>query len=339
VTGPLRRLRFWVHDPEAPSFRHRLTALVPFLEAHGFRCETERFPRRRYGTRVLERLRGLRNVDLLVVAKLKLLPGETFLVRRSVRRIAYDFDDAIYVGKPDRPGDLPDRSWFREAKFEATCRMSDLTIAGNGELAVAAKRYAGRVEVVPTGLDPSAYPRDPGTRAAGRACTIVWIGLPGNLGYLELIRPVLSRLCRETPGLTLRIISSRFPDWPEVPVEQVAWSASALAAELASADVGVMPLTDDAWTRCKSGFKLLQYMAARLPCVASTVGSNREIIGEGETGLLASDARGWLEALRALLESGERRRAMGLAGRRRVEALYDAKQIGMRVAGLYESLF
>jgi len=278
-------------------------------------------------------------VDLLVVAKLKLLPGETFLVRRSVGRIAYDFDDAIYVGKPDRLGDLPNRSWFREAKFAATCRMSDLTIAGNGELAAAARPYGGRVEVVPTGLDLSAYPRDPGTRGTGRTCTIVWIGLPGNLSYLDLIRPVLSQLCRETPELRFRVISSRFPDWPEVPVERVAWSASGEAAALASADAGVMPLTDDAWTRGKSGFKLLQYMAAGLPCVASPVGSNREIVVEGETGFLPSDAYGWLEALRALLESKERRRAMGLAGRRRVEELYDTKRIGKRVAGLYESLF
>ena len=80
-------------------------------------------------------------------------------------------------------------------------------------------------------------------------------------------------------------------------------------------------------------------MAARLPCVASPVGSNREVVVERETGFLPPDDRGWLAALRLLLASPATRRTMGLAGRHRVEELYDGRGIADRVAGLYESLF
>jgi glycosyltransferase involved in cell wall biosynthesis len=325
-----------VHDPEAPSFRYRFEAIRPGLEARGFAVDAEMFPRRRYVLRVIERRRRLSAAGLLVVAKLKLLPLETGLTRSAARRIVYDFDDAVYVGKPDRIGEAPGRSRFRVAKFSATCRMADVVVAGNDELAGAARPYARRVEIVPTGIDLSVYSRDGPARAGPP--TLVWIGLPGNLPYLELVRPALAELAAERPDLTLRIVSSRFPDWPEVPIDRVVWSESTAPAALSSADIGIMPLADDAWTRGKGGFKLLQYMAARLPCVASPVGANRTIVAEGETGFLPRDEKGWLDALRALLDSPARRREMGEKGRQRVEEEYSIERIAKRTADLYEEI-
>lgn len=284
----------------------------------------------------MERGREVSGLDLLVVAKLKLLPPETSWARRKARRIVYDFDDAVYVGKPERPGLPPNRSRWRLAKFAATCRMADLVVAGNEELARFARPFARRAEVVPTGIDVSRYPAGLPPRSGGPV--IAWIGLPENLSYLELIRPALAAVAGRVPGLRLRVISSRFPEWPEIPVERVAWSEGSEVAALSTADVGVMPLSDDDWARGKGGFKLLQYMAAGLPCVASPVGANHGIVVDGVTGLLPADGAAWFEALRTLLSSAETRRAMGREGRRRVETLYDRRVLGPRVAALYESL-
>src|SRR5262249_30474960 len=106
--GGVRRAVVWVNDPEAPSFRHRLAAHLPAPAAVGLDCEVAEFPRRRYGARVLRRAARLSEFDLLIVAKFKLEAGERWLVRRRARRIAYDFDDAIYFAKPDGPNDPPD---------------------------------------------------------------------------------------------------------------------------------------------------------------------------------------------------------------------------------------
>ncbi|HEY6065856.1 MAG TPA: glycosyltransferase [Thermoanaerobaculia bacterium] len=328
-------LRFWVNDASAPSFRHRLRSVEPELVRRGFLCSTDAFPRRRYGLRVLERLRDVRATDLLIVAKLKLMPGERALVRRAARRLVYDVDDAVYLGKPAAPGLPPDRSAWRMAKFAATCGIADVVVAGNEVLADAARRVARRVEVVPTPIDVGRYricrPALPGHR-------LVWIGSPGNLQYLEPLHSVLSVLARQFTGFRFRVICSRFPDWNDVPIERVPWSEETHAADLAASDIGLMPLTDDEWARGKCAFKLLQYMAAGLPCVTSPVGANATVAVPGVTAFFARDASEWYRALGALLSSPERRRAMGEAGRQRVEKLYDLGGIARRVADLYQEL-
>jgi glycosyltransferase involved in cell wall biosynthesis len=331
----LSRALFWVHDAAAPSFRHRLAAHVPPLEAAGIRCEIETFPRRSYGTRILARAGKLAEFDLLVIAKFKLETGERWLVRRRARRIVYDFDDAIYFGKPDRPGGNPDRSPRRVRKFEATCAIADLVTAGNATLALAARRTARRVEIVPTGIDLAGYASPLARRGTER---VAWIGLPGNLPYLARVEEALRRLAQRRPGLRLVVISERPPASFAAPIEFVPWSKGTEAAVLAGCDAGIMPLDDDDWTRGKGGFKLLQYMAAGLPTVASPVGVNTDITVEGETGYFASTPREWEDRIERLLGDGNLRERLGRAGRRRVEENYAMPIISRRVVELYGEL-
>jgi glycosyltransferase involved in cell wall biosynthesis len=84
-----------------------------------------------------------------------------------------------------------------------------------------------------------------------------------------------------------------------------------------------MPLPDTPYTRAKAGFKLLQYMAAGVPVVASPVGVNVELVERSGAGFLADEPGAWDAVLRALAADPERRRAMGAAGRAFVEELVD----------------
>jgi glycosyltransferase involved in cell wall biosynthesis len=220
------------------------------------------------------------------------------------------------------------------AKFAATCRLARLVIAGNQALADTARRWARRVEVVPTPVDLGRYPERP--PAGRRPRTLVWIGLPENLDYLEALRPVLGRLASEVPDLVLRVVCSRFPDWPEVEIEGVPWSEEGEAQALATAGVGLMPLVDNAWGRGKCAFKLLQYMAAGLPCVASPVGANRDVVEQGVSGFLAAGDDQWEAALRRLLDDPEVALRMGRAGRDRVRRDFDRRVVIPRLADLLE---
>jgi glycosyltransferase involved in cell wall biosynthesis len=158
--------------------------------------------------------------------------------------------------------------------------------------------------------------------SADDAPTIAWIGSPENLIYLEMIRPALTRLTERHPTLKLRIICSRFPDWTDVSVEKIPWSAASEAQSLAGAHIGVMPLTDDAWARGKCAFKLLQYMAAALPCVASPVGANKEAVIDGFNGFHAGGAVEWERALQKLIASPALRASQGMNGLAHVRDRY-----------------
>jgi glycosyltransferase involved in cell wall biosynthesis len=162
--------------------------------------------------------------------------------------------------------------------------------------------------------------------------------LPGNLPYLARAEEALRRLAQRRPGLRLVVVSERAPASFAAPIEFRPWSKETEAAALAACDVGIMPLDDDDWTRGKGGFKLLQYMAAGLPTVASPVGVNREITVEGETGYLASTTGEWEERIERLLGDADLRERLGLAGRRRVEENYAMPIISRRLVSLYGEL-
>jgi glycosyltransferase involved in cell wall biosynthesis len=173
---------------------------------------------------------------------------------------------------------------------------------------------------MPTSIDTSCYQAT--TAGPDDPPTIVWIGSPEKLVYLEMIRPALARLAARYPTLKVRVICSAFPDWPEIQVERVPWSAATEAESLAGAHIGVMPLSDDEWSRGKCAFKLLQYMAASLPCVASPVGANAEAVIDGFNGFHATSLDDWQRGLERLINSAELRARLGANGHAHVAQRY-----------------
>jgi len=319
-----------------PSFRHRMQCLIEPLQAAGWQVRAEQFPSGHYGIRTWERRDLLRWADITVLHQIKLSSIEARLFAAFSRHRIFDVDDAIYVRKPRRLGEPPDESVWRKRKFSATCRWADAVVAGNEVLAQAARPAARDIAVLPTSIDTACYM--PTTAGPAEPPTIAWIGSPENLIYLEMIRPALARLSMRHPGLRLRVICSQFPDWSDVAVQRVPWSSATEAESLAGAHIGVMPLTDDAWSRGKCAFKLLQYMAASLPCVASPVGANTEAVLDGVNGFHATGALEWEQSLEKLIASAELRASFGAQGRAHVEARYSLRTYRSNYLGLLTRL-
>jgi alpha-maltose-1-phosphate synthase len=88
------------------------------------------------------------------------------------------------------------------------------------------------------------------------------------------------------------------------------------------------------------GLVLLEAMAHGLPCVATRGDAFPEIVVEGRTGLLVprGDASALAGALVELLEAPERARALGAAGRRRVEETLNWDAVVGRMAPALEQV-
>jgi glycosyltransferase involved in cell wall biosynthesis len=323
-----------VDSPEHVCCRYRLAAFRPWLERAGHTLDVVPLPR---GWLARWRLfRGLRHAN--VVLQRKLLPGwQLALLRRAVRLLLFDLDDAVFLRDSYSPKGLNHPGRLR--RFAAVARASDAVLAGNGWLHDQTRRWASAafIHVVPTCVDPTRYtPRNGGGPTEG--AQLVWIGSSSTLQGLEMQRPLLEALGRGAAGLSLKLICDRFWTLEHLPVVARPWSEETEAAELASADVGVSWTPDDDWSRGKCGLKVLQYMAAGLPVVANPVGVHVSMVRHGETGFLAETEAQWLESVRQLARDPSLRRRMGRAGRRLVEDEYSVERGAARWLSLLDGL-
>jgi glycosyltransferase involved in cell wall biosynthesis len=310
------RLTALVAAPDHVCCRYRLAAFRPFLERAGHTLELIPWPRQRRGW--LWALPALRRADVVIVQRR--LPHTVLLrlLRGSVRRLVFDFDDAVFMNDSyDRRGPESPVKWLR---FAAMTRAADAVVAGNAFLADEATRWAGRgkVRVIPTCVEPSRYPLATHT-GEGPGVELVWIGSASTLQGLERSRPLWEELGRCCPGARLKLVCDRFLTFEHLPVVPVPWSEAGEAAALAAADIGVSWVPDDRWSQGKCGLKVLQYMAAGLPVIANPVGVQRDLARPGEGGFLAETADEWTEAIGRLANDAILRRRLGAMNRLRVE--------------------
>jgi len=322
------------HDPAS---RFRLVQWIPHLERAGW--EVKHYPCRpdhmwssslsghwvralhhRTGKAVrwANRLRDINtcgSADAVFVNR-NLAGRGIFLERRLLKsnpRVIFDFDDAIFVGPGERVAEL-------------MCRNAAWVTPGNDYLAEYARQFTDRVTVVPTVIDTDRYPALP---CHNRPLVRVgWSGsdqsLPTTLfPYLGMLRDL-----QKSFKFELVIVTNTRPILPVVDLEWRfhAWSAEDESRLGEKFDIGLMPLLDDHFQRGKCGLKLLQYMAAGLPTIASPVGVNRQITEPGVTGFLASTGTEWAQAIQNLISNPSLRIAMGAAGRQRCRNDYSVER-------------
>jgi glycosyltransferase involved in cell wall biosynthesis len=318
----MRILGLYQH-PEHVCFRYRLQAYRPYLEEAGHEVHFRGWPRWwLFKGRFFQELRG---ADLVVVQRRLLARWQLQRVRRAVRALAFDFDDAIFLRDSfARRGPDSDR---RRRGFAHMVRAADMVVAGNAYLRDRAAEWtdAERVRLVPTCLDPARYPRS--AHAPDKAVTrLVWIGSGSTLRGLERIGNWLDRVGQTVTGLNLKVICDRSLKLTHLPTRFCPWSQATEARELASADIGISWLPPDGWSLGKCGLKVLQYMAAGLPVVANPVGVQANLVHHGETGFLAKTAAEWQSAIRRLAADPRLRQAMGAKGRGLVERNFHVTQ-------------
>lgn len=205
----------------------------------------------------------------------------------------YDFDDALYTAIP---GSLISRIHSRRTMWRRSVEAADVVFAGSEILAGHAERHSSRVQLMPSVVEPTRYTRKR-DYALGETAVAVWIGSPGTEPYLRHSAEGLLAAHRET-GLRLRVVSRGNASLGALDaiVDRVDWTPDGFSAALADADLGIMPLPDDEWTRGKCAYKLLQYGASAVPVIGSAVGTNITAL-QRLGGVQAGGPAEWRDAL------------------------------------------
>ena len=338
------------------SSRLRLFQYIPYLQKNGIQVSTQalfdnttlarRYAEGGYGKAdfllsLVKRIFTLwqrRSFDVLWIEK-EALPWFPYWFESTLLKcVPYvlDFDDAVFHNY-----DLH-RSWlvrhFLGSRIDRLMSQARLVICGNHYLEKRARQAdARRVELLETVVDETRYRAKDYVVPQQKLLSIVWVGSPSTLMYLEMLAQPLVRLSDQF-NFEFKVIGGQV-DMPGVNVRCVTWTASQEADEIQASDIGVMPLFDTPWEQGKCGYKLIQYMACGLPVVASPVGANKDIVHHGFNGLLATDSAQWESHLGALIDSVSLRQSMGLAGRDLVEKKYCMSVTGPKLVNwLYRAI-
>jgi glycosyltransferase involved in cell wall biosynthesis len=343
-----RRLIAYTHARDDPAARFRIGQFIPRFERAGwsvshrtnhperpwqspFSAPSARWAHQHAGVAVrrLWRQWDIRAAAAFDVAFVNrdLLEGrvayEAALLRRNAR-VVFDFDDAIHLGE-------------KEAHVAWTCTRAAWVTAGNELLAHVARRYTDRVSVVPTVVDTDTYPATGDPREDG-PLRVGWLG--SDLSIRETLFSFLPTLAalQQAIGFEFVVVSKPRPNLPSGPLRWrfVEWNPTVETRIAGLFDVGIMPLQDNPFQRGKCGCKLLQYMAAGLPTVASPVGINARLLDDGR-GFLASDRDAWGAAL-TRLRDGALRREQGAAARRFVAGEYSVNAWFPHLLNIVESV-
>jgi glycosyltransferase involved in cell wall biosynthesis len=285
--------------------------------------------------RVAERLGSLASAaryELVVVEK-ELLPyfphGVETVLRRGLRKTVALYDDATHVYYRQHPNGLI--RLLCRGKIARVMRASSHVITWNQYLGDYARQHNCNVSVVNTAVDLGRYHvRRHTDQRTGEPVVLGWIGTPNSFPYLCTLEKVFAELAARY-DVELRVVSSEPYLSSSIRVVNKRWSVENEVDDLASMDIGLMPLPDDEWTRGKSAAKAVQYMAVAVPAVCSPVGVNCQLVQDGVNGFLASSDEEWTRALARLIESPTLRREIGLRGRETVEAGYSLEVVAPRL--------
>lgn len=252
--------------------------------------------------------------DTIFIQKVTLPRWLLRVLKRGRRRVVFDYDDALYALAPEQ--DRGPRAWIRRARIRGFLRMlsaSDCVLLENEPNRALTQPYCDDIVTITGPIDTRRY--EPRERSASGEVVLGWVGSPSTTVYLELLKPALQVLVARGRSIRLHLVGAKPFKLPGVAITQTNWTLAGEVDALATFDVGLMPLTDDPWSRGKGGYKILQYMAMGIPTVASPVGVNCELIDAGKTGYLAADDDAWVTALDRLVTDAPLRRRMGDAAR------------------------
>jgi glycosyltransferase involved in cell wall biosynthesis len=182
--------------------------------------------------------------------------------------------------------------------------------------------HAGRVKVVPWGMDPARFPwpppDEPSLRPDPELKTIFMAGLPDEyIKGFRIAHEACRRLRRTRSDFELVVTGDppgRFDEFTRF----VGWIAQdELPRYYRAADICIVPtVAQEGLSRTS-----VEAMASGLPVVGSRIGGLPSTIADGVTGLLCEpgDPDDLARKLATLLDDSALRRDMGLAGRRRFE--------------------
>lgn len=284
--------------------------------------------------RIRERMKE--GVDLCVADFLVAMPNLPIRTSTPVMLFEHNVEYVIWkrlheVEKRPWRRALLALEWRKMRHYERTaCARADLTVAVSeaDRRLLTANAPGADIRAISTGVDTAYFDAKGAVEAPA---SLVFTGsmdwYPNEDAIMYFIAAILPELRRQVPGLSLAVVGRDPTDRLRAACGaagvQVTGTVADVRPHVAQAAVCVVPLRIGGGTR----LKIFEALAMGKAVVSTRVGAEGLPIVSGQHFLEADNPADFTEAVVTLLKDPDRRRALGLAGRRLVEERYSWPQV------------
>jgi glycosyltransferase involved in cell wall biosynthesis len=251
--------------------------------------------------------------------------------RNAGKLVVVDIDDDLWNIHTSNPAFA---SWNGTGCLEVLqdcMSAANLVTVATQDLVSVARPINPNVRVIPNMLPAEHWPSERVRRDGKERLVVGWAGSPSHAIDLVELTGTVETLLESYPHVEVAIAGMR--NVPFKPHKRLRFIDPVMIEQypsiLAQFDIGMIPLADGRFNRCKSDLKFLEYSMIGIPSVASKVGPYEGSVEHGVNGFLARNAKDWLKHLRRLVEDAALRDSIGQAAREFAERRTIQDNIGL----------
>jgi len=249
-------------------------------------------------------------------------PISEWMIRKLVRKIVYDIDDLIYKAESS-PNNKFVKYLKSAAKVDFSMQHADHVLVSTDKLFNYTKQFTPNVSQIPATIDVKKYSF---SKTANLDKVVIgWSGSHSTSKYLHLLDNVFRQILIRHSNVKIMVMGDKTYNVDGCDIELVEWTAKTEIPNLQQFDIGLHPVPDEEWVYGKSGGKLVQYMAAGIPIVASAIGPNFKAIKDGDNGFLVKTDEEWISKLELLITDAVLRKQMGVNSKKRAVEFYSVE--------------
>lgn len=253
--------------------------------------------------------------------------------------VVYEMDDNLFSIDKTNPA----YTHFMEPEAQQTiaecCQMATALTVSTDYLKKVLSPLNQAIAVLPNSLDLNLWNKYRDQRAeyfknpADKKIRIGYAGSPTHFLDFRIIRNVIPAVLRRNANIKFKFIGT---DWSQIFKKEFAGLENQLESvnyrgledwqeALIDINIGLAPLADTEFNRCKSNLKWLEYSALNIPTIASKVEPYAKSIDDGKTGILiGGDSEAvWTREILSLVNSTAKREYLASNARAEVERKYN----------------
>jgi glycosyltransferase involved in cell wall biosynthesis len=188
-----------------------------------------------------------------------------------------------------------------------------------------------RIETIENAIDFELYDKCE-NKSNNKMLRIGWAGGDAHGRDLKILENVILEILHKHKNVEFCFFGMRPPFLEYNPriIHHSSWvGIDRYPEELAKLgfDIGVAPLKDNIFNRCKSNLRWLEYSALGIPTVASNVQPFKETLAKHPDSILIADSeQDWVNALDSLITKENKRKSLGKFAYNTVKCYYNVEQ-------------